>query len=229
VNVAKILLIEDDLPLSLFLKEALISKLHHVDHVADGDDGLHWLRSQPYAAAIVDWDLPGMSGIDLCKSFRAAGGSTPILMLTGKEKLKDKITGLDAGADDYLIKPFELDELHARVRALLRRKDKQFESMQLTVGDISLDSESGTVVVASKRVQLTRREFGILEVLMQQPDETIAADTIIERVWPTDSDASPDLLRCHLTRLRTKLKQVSESAAQSIKAVYGLGYRLERP
>ena len=225
---AKILLIEDDQTLSAFLRDALRSRLHEVDHVADGSEGLYWLQSEPYGLAIIDWKLPGLSGIEICQTYRKDGGTAPILMLTGNRDLQDRVVGLDSGADDYLGKPFEIDELLARVRALLRRKEKgTLTQSKLVIGDIELDKGKGTVFCRGKQLQITRREFNILTLLMEAPNQVMSNEAIVQRVWPTDASASPDVVRFHMTRLRTKLRGASEAAGDSIKAVYGVGYRLE--
>lgn len=225
---AKILLIEDDETLSVFLRDALRSRLHEVDHVIDGTEGLHWLQSEPYGLAIIDWKLPGLSGIEICQSYRNEGGTAPILMLTGKGDVQDRVVGLDSGADDYLAKPFEIDELLARVRSLLRRKEKgSLVQSRLVIGDIELDKTNATVFCQGKQLQITRREFNILTLLMEFPNQVMSNETIVQRVWPTDASASPDVVRFHITRLRTKLRRASEAAGNSIKAVYGMGYRFE--
>lgn len=223
---AKVLLVEDDQILAAFLCNSLSSRMHSVDHLTNGQEALYWLQNRQYEVAIIDWNIPGISGIELCKRFRDLGGRTPILLLTGKSGLKDKVTGLDAGADDYLAKPFELDELHARLRALARRKG-EIRSNHLTIGDLELDKDNGEVTLCGEKVQITRREFMILELLAENPDQTFSSEAIVDRIWPCSSEISSEVVRCHITRLRQKLSRISESAKPSIKSVYGLGYRLE--
>jgi len=227
-SMAKILLIEDDQALSTFLRDALRSRFHEVDHVSNGSDGLHWLKLGRYGLAIIDWKLPGLSGIEVCKAYRDVGGAASILMLTGNRAVQDRVQGLDSGADDYLAKPFEIDELLARVRALLRRKEKdRMTNSRLAIGDIELDKKSATVFCQGKQLQITRREFNILTLLMESPNQVLDNEAIIARVWPSDTGATPDVVRFHITRLRSKLRKASESAGDSIKSVYGMGYRFE--
>lgn len=223
---AKILLIEDNEALGGFVKTALESAKYDVDWVTTGTEGLYWLKNEPYAAAILDWQLPEISGIQICKQFRETGGTTPILMLTGKDKTEDLVEGFDAGADDYMSKPFEMGELHARLKNLIRRQP-QAHSDVLTVGGIELRPGCGEVLIGDKPVKLTRKEFNILELLMRNPGHPFTVDAIMQRVWPSDSEASPEGVRSHITRLRQRLAAVSEESASAIEAVYGMGYRIK--
>jgi two-component system response regulator MprA len=142
--------------------------------------------------------------------------------------VQDRVLGLDSGADDYLAKPFEIDELLARVRALLRRKEKdRLTNNRLVIGDIELDKSTATVFCGTKQLQITRREFNILALLMESPNEVMSNETIMARVWPSDSSVPADAVRFHITRLRAKLRSASQQAADSIKAVYGMGYRFD--
>lgn len=222
---AKILLIEDDLALAEFLRQSLEGKLHEVDHVCDGSTGLSWLQHEHYAAAIVDWQLPGLSGPEICRKFRQLGGATPILMITGKDTDPDVVDGLDAGADDYLPKPFDLSVMHARLKALLR-SPAPVASEILQVGTIELNPSSGLVRAGGNAVKLTRREFNILELFMRNPDHLFSAETIVERVWPSDSESSPETVRSHINRLRKNLSLASPDSGDCIESVYGLGYKM---
>lgn len=225
---AKVLLIEDDAVLSNVLRQSLLARLHEVDHVADGKTGLYWLENEHYAAAIIDWELPHLSGVEICRQYREKGGATPILMLTARGATRDKVAGLDAGADDYLAKPFELEELHARLRAMMRRKGKsEFESDRIVVGDLEIDTVNREVHIQGHRIQITRKEFGILELLARHANTTLSAETIVQRAWPSDSDTSPEVVRTHIARLRNKLRSQSEGAGELIKVIYGVGYKFE--
>ncbi len=223
---AKLLLIEDDLIFAHLVKSSLESESHHVDHTADGDYGLKLLKIEQYDAAIIDWQLPGKCGPEICSEFRRGGGLTPVLMITGKKKTADLVEGLDSGADDFISKPLQLAELHARLRCLLRRP-QTYEASVLSVGAIELNLSTGAVAVAGEKVTLTRKELAILELLMRHPGQTFSGSAIMERVWPSDSDSSPDNIRCHMTRLRSRIAEISKEASESLKSVYGLGYKIE--
>lgn len=223
---AKILLVEDNESLASMLKTALEGAKYEVDWVASGTEGLYWLQHEHYSVAILDWQLPGTTGIDICRTFRSQGGTTPILMLTGKDKTEDLVEGFDAGADDYIAKPFEMGELQARLKNLLRRNPST-HSDSLLVAGIELRPGSGEVLIGDKQVKLTRKEFNILELLMRNPGHPFTVDAIMQRVWPSDSDASPEGVRSHITRLRQRIAAASEENANTIEAVYGMGYRIK--
>ncbi len=223
---AKLILVEDDLILANVLRLSLETERHHVDHTANGAIGYEWLSNEYYDAAIVDWQLPDKSGVEICRDLRRAGKETAILMITGKDKVKDLVEGLDSGADDFISKPFELQELHARLRSLLRRQPL-FEQAVLKVGEIELDTTSGTAHIAGHKVSLPRKELAILELLMRHPGHVFSGNAIMERVWPSDSESSPEIIRCHVSRLRNKLNEASKSAGEQVRAVYGMGYKIE--
>lgn len=224
---AKILLIEDDEPLAGFVKDYLETKLHQVDHVVDGLEGLAWLQDRPYQAAIIDWQLPGLSGTEICQRFRQGGGATPILMLTANKTTPEVVDGLESGADDYLTKPFEMPELLARLNAALRRAPL-ISARKLKAGDVELDLDNGTAHVCGVTVKLTRKELGIMELLMRHPERLFSAETILEHVWSTDSDSGPETVRTHMNRLRKSLDSAAPGASDVIESVYGMGYRLKQ-
>lgn len=178
---AKLLLIEDDLIFAHVVKSSLESESHHVDHTADGDYGLKLLKVEQYDAAIIDWQLPGKCGPDICSEFRRGGGLTPVLMITGKKKTADLVEGLDSGADDFISKPLQLAELHARLRCLLRRP-QTYESPVLKVGAIELHLNTGAVAVDGEKITLTRKELAILELLMKHPGQVFSGSAIMVRV-----------------------------------------------
>lgn len=225
---AKILLIEDDVELAEHIRDSLTGFNHQVDHTSDGKDGLKKLTSLAYALAIVDWNLPSMEGSEICAQFRAQGGATPILMLTGKQDTADVVRGLESGADDYLTKPFAMNILRARLRALLRRQPDLVPNT-LALGELELDSLTSEILIKGKPVKTTRIEFSILELLMQQSGRYISSEAILSRVWSSDTTVSPESVRCHITRLKKRLAAVSPSCADMIQSNYGRGYKIELP
>lgn len=223
---AKVLLIEDDVALANFVKISLEQNQYEVDHLVSGSEGLEWLLNTHYDLAIIDWALPQLSGVEICKQYRENGGKSPILMLTGKTQASEMVTGLDSGADDYLPKPFSLEVLHARLRALLRRQPALSES-KMTLGLYVVDQSKKILLVDGKEIKLPRKEFLIIELLMKHPGHTFSAEAIMDRAWSSDSETSPETVRSHIARLRSKIAAVSEEAADCLKNIYGLGYKLE--
>jgi DNA-binding response OmpR family regulator len=220
---AKILLVEDDSNLCYVLKACLAVDRHIVDTAGRGSDGLVALQYTAYDMAILDWSLPDISGIEICRQYRSRGGHIPILMLTGKAQPGEKATGLDAGADDYLVKPFDQTELLARVRALLRRPPS-VQRQVLHAGDLELDTRACQVTRAGEKVELTLKEIAILELLMKHPNEYFTSDAILQRLWPADAASSSDTVRTHIKTLRRKLGDSDD--APLIVSTRNLGYRL---
>ncbi|HEY9784881.1 MAG TPA: response regulator transcription factor [Candidatus Obscuribacterales bacterium] len=223
---AKILLVEDDSEVADVVKDWLVDEHHVVDVVGSGAEALNRLRFDKYDVLVLDWGLPDLSGIEICKRFRSAGGQSPVLMLTGKSEISDKETGLDAGADDYLTKPFHPRELSARIRALLRRPAELKENV-LKVGDIEVDPKGFRVTKAGQEVHLLPKEFALLEFLMRHPNQVFSPEALLDRVWSAESEASPDTVRVHITKLRSKLD--SEGAPSLIRTLHRQGYKLEPP
>lgn len=223
---AKILIVEDDEILANLVKKGLTKENYAVDIVTNGSDGLSWLQNEAYSLAIVDWELPQLSGVELCQRYRRDGGNVPILMLTGKKKSSEVVEGLDAGADDYLPKPFDMAPLLARIRALLRRPRAIAES-HLVVGDIKLDPATGTVCVNENVVDLTKKEFGVLDHLMRNANRICSPQSILDNVWSTDSDSTPDVVRSVVSRLKIKLEAAGVGKESQIRNIYGMGYKLE--
>lgn len=221
---AKILLVEDDSDLSGRIYEWLSFEQHAVECVFDGQEAAERLKIYQYELVILDWNLPGKSGIDVCQEHRASSGSTPILMLTGKNSINDKETGLDAGADDYLTKPFHLKELSARIRALLRRP-VTFTGTTLKAGRLELNPSSHQLRMDGREVSLLPKEYAILEFLMRHPNEVFSPDALLNRVWNSESDASTDTVYTYIKTLRKKLSP--EAPSSIIKTVHGVGYKLE--
>lgn len=223
---ARILLIEDEQELSGVIADWLNEEKHSVEQVYDGKQALERLLAgdSRFDVAILDLNLPSMNGIEICRSFRAAGGITPIIMLTAKKALSIKEVGLDSGADDYLTKPFKLRELSARIRALLRRP-VQLVPTKITVKDLSLDCAARLVTKAGQPVMLVPKEFALLECLMCNAGKVMTAEQLTSNVWSQDTNISPDTLRSHLRSLRRKL---GESEGDSIiQNIYGVGYKID--
>lgn len=223
---SKILIVEDEDDLALQVKDWLTREHHTVEHVANGSEAVDHLAVSKYDVIILDWLLPGMDGIEVCRKYRSMGGKTPILMLTAKSTIEDKEKGLDSGADDYLSKPFHLKELSARVRALVRRSSTQSTNV-LEAGGVVLDPTSRTVTKNGEPVHLERKEFNLLEFLMRNANKTFSAEALLDRVWESGSMASPDAIRTYIKSLRKKID--SGDNTSMITTVHGVGYKLENP
>lgn len=221
---AKILVVEDEIDLAYPIKDWLTREQHLVELSENGLDALDKLRVYKYDLIILDWMIPGVDGKEVCQRFRQAGGTTPILMLTAKSQIEDKEAGLDAGADDYLTKPFHLKELSARVRALLRRHVQSSDAV-LKAGNISLDTLTHTVTVAGEEVHLVPREYSLLEFFMRHPNQVFGAEALLDRVWASDSMACSDTIRTYIKLLRKKLSSGGQDTI--IRTIHGVGYKLE--
>lgn len=222
---AKILIVEDDEDLSLSLRQSLKAENHAVETVTEGDEGLERLQVYDYDLAIVDWGLPGLEGTEICRRYRAGGGKALILMLTGKSTLSERESGLDSGADDYLMKPFNLRELTARVRALLRRAGAvSTAASELKAGRIVLNTGSCRVTKDGKEISLSRKEYEILELLLKDPRRVFSVDVLLRDLWSDTPDASAATVRTHVKTLRKKID--SEGEETLIDTVHGVGYRL---
>jgi len=222
----KILMVEDDRDLAFLVEEWLTSQNYSLDICHDGIEGYEYLRQGNHDIIILDWDLPGMSGVDICRKFRQNGGTTAILMLTGKTRIDDKEVGLDAGADDYLSKPFHMRELSARLRALSRRPAGTSVGSTLKVGSLELDFVSHKFFKNGVEIHLTPKEFAFLELLMRRPGEMFSTDAILQRVWSFDTEATSDAVRTAVRRLRQKLDDSADEAESIIESHRKVGYRL---
>jgi DNA-binding response OmpR family regulator len=220
---AKILLVDDDPALLRCLTEYLSRELYVVDTVDNGQEAVERLRYFQYDLIILDLGLPHIGGLDICVQYRQSGGKTPILILTGRNEIADKERGLDSGADDYLVKPFHLKELSARIRALLRRPS-QCQSMVIRRGNIALDPATHAVYKNEKPLHLLPREYALLEFFMRNPDTIFSPETLVDRVWKSDSEVSPESIRTYITRVRAKIDD--PGVPSMIQNIHGAGYRL---
>lgn len=221
---AKLLVVEDDTELATLVVSSLTDAQYTVDVVHNAKDATAYVQSVTYDLLVLDWQLPDGTGLDICMEYRRAKGTGAVLFLTGRSEMNDKVTGLDAGADDYLTKPFDMRELLSRVRALLRRPPVATYKT-IVVRDIELDPVEHSVKMAGAELKLYPKEFSLLQLFMLHPKQVFSADDLLDRVWPTDSDASIETVRQTILRLRQKVER--ESEAPLIQTVRGFGYRLE--
>lgn len=221
---AKLLLVEDDEVLSAMIVDWLEKERFLVEAICDGNEALSLLKFNQYDAIILDWDLPGMSGLDVCKSFRKSGGRTPIIMLTGKGLISEKTQGFGSGADDYLTKPFDIKELALRVHALLRRP-AMVQSNVLKARDLELDPQKHRVTKNGAVIHLLPRDFELLELFMRYPDEVFSPESLLTRAWHSDSDATIDGLRTAIKRIRQKIDDAEDESQSMIETIRRVGYR----
>ncbi|MBE9019532.1 response regulator transcription factor [Chroococcidiopsidales cyanobacterium LEGE 13417] len=220
----KILIVEDDDRIAKPLAEDLRHQHHVVDLAADGIEGWEYAQSTAYDVILLDLMLPRLDGIALCKRLRTAKCNAFILMLTARDTTSDKVIGLDAGADDYLVKPFELEELGARIRALSRRSPEIRQPI-LSHGELQLDPANCEVTYAGKTLPLTPKEYTILEYFLRNPTQVLTRTAILDKLWEFDKLSGEETVKTHLTNLRRKLK-IAGSPEDFIETVYGVGYRL---
>lgn len=220
----KILLVDDETELSDPLSRILLQEGYQVDIANDGAAGMELALQNQYDLLILDWMLPHKSGIEICRSVRAHYIGTPVLFLTAKDTVDDRVDGLDAGADDYLVKPFELRELLARVRALLRRSTSEMaNSDRLKVGDLELDLDNQMVCRNDRAIDLSEKEIKLLTYFMQHPDRLLTHQEIYSYLWQADEQPSSNVLAALVRLLRRKIEIKNET--QLIHTVYGKGYR----
>lgn len=219
-----ILLVEDDERLGRVLRRLLEEDRHVVDVATDGASGLDFAESDGIEIVILDVGLPDISGLEVARQLRKRGTKAAILMLTARDTVNDRVSGLDAGADDYLVKPFAFEELSARIRALARRAEPgpRRAEPRLEVGPIALDEAGRRVTVEGKPVDLSPREFSLLECLLRHPGQTLTRDQLLDQAWPYSVAVTPNAVDAYVHYLRTKLGR----AGSRVETIRGVGYRL---
>jgi DNA-binding response OmpR family regulator len=225
----RILVIEDDERLARVIARVLRQERFDVDLAHDGDTGLDLALSGIYDALIVDWMLPGRDGVAVIRALRAERLGTPVLMLTARSELPQRVQGLDAGADDYLGKPFAFAELLARLRALVRRSERPLMEPSLTIGDVTIDVAAHTVTRGGQPIALSPREYALLETLARNRGRVLSRDQLLERVWGYDADPQGNVVDLYIYYLRRKLDPAGEDAEPIIRTVRGAGYLVPAP
>jgi len=221
-----ILVVEDEQRLAFLLRRVLLEERHTVDLAYDGQTGLDLALSDTYDVVILDVMLPGLDGLEVCRQMRAERIMTPVLMLTARGAVEDRVVGLNVGADDYLVKPFAMEELLARINALLRRRDRRFDEVpQLSAGDLTLDLVRHEARRAGRVIELTAKEFALLEYLMHHPGQVLTRTQIIDAVWRYDLEALSNVVDIYIHYLREKIDHGFSHAL--IKTVRGVGYKIE--
>lgn len=221
----RILVVEDEHRIAGTIKKGLVQEHYAIDLAYNGNDGFDLAATEDYDLIILDLLLPGMNGISLCKELRRKNIHTPILMLTAKAQIQDKVEGLDAGADDYLTKPFSFEELLARIRALSRRP-KQTSSPVLTVGDLTLNPKTYTTTRTGRPIQLTGKEFSLLEYLLRNVGKILTKQEITNHVWDYDADILPNTIEVYIRNLRNKIDRPFPKTKALLQTVRGFGYKI---
>lgn len=223
----KILLVEDDVRVARAIVKELTYQRHLVEAVTDGVSGWEYARSGEFDLVLLDLMLPQLDGISLCRKLRTLPHPMLIMMLTARDTLADRVLGLDSGADDYLVKPFSLEELSARVRALARRSS-DFKASVLVISDLCLDATTNQVFYQQSSITLTPKEFQLLEYLMRHPNHVFSRSELLNRLWSLDEETSENTIKTHLGNLRQKLR-LAGCPNDLIETVHGFGYRLVSP
>jgi DNA-binding response OmpR family regulator len=221
----RILLVEDEKNVAAFIKKGLEEERYTVDRASDGEEGLLYALSSLYDVIVLDIVLPLLSGIEVCKHIRQKGLQTPILMLTARDTVTDKVHGLDSGADDYLTKPFVFEEFLARIRALVRRKGT--EIAQLQCRDLRIDILSHKAYINDQEIVLRPKEFAILEYLLRNKGRVLSRTQILENIWGYNYDPTTNIVDVHIKSLREKINAVSNE--EYIRTVRGVGYSIDEP
>jgi len=222
----RILLVEDDPKLAKFIESELTLEGYHVTVAPNGLDGLTLARTAEPDLLILDWMLPGISGLDICLRLRSTGVQVPIIMLTAKDEVPDRVTGLNAGADDYVTKPFSMEELLARVKARLRRTQPN-DPDQLEFEDLILNGLTREVYRGNQLIELTAKEFDLLEFMLQNPRQVLTRDRILEKVWGYDFMGESNIIEVYIRALRIKLE--ATNSKRLLHTVRGVGYVLREP
>ncbi|WP_066423941.1 two-component system response regulator RppA [Anabaena sp. 4-3] len=226
----RVLLVEDEPDLGNAIKRTITQHKYVVDWVMNGNEAWEYLESSwtQYTLAIFDWMIPGLSGVELCKKLRYRHNHLPVLMLTAKDSMEDKVTGLDAGADDYLVKPFGMAELLARLRALQRRSP-QFQPQELTLGNLTLDYSNSKVISKDaagnqQEISLTNKEFQLLEYFMKHPNHIVTSEQLRNQLWEVNAEPVSNVVAAQVRLLRRKL--ANSGCENIIETLHGMGYRL---
>jgi len=221
----KLLVVEDEQRIAQYLKKGLETKSYIVDVAGDGQTGLDLAQSERYDAIILDWMLPKMTGIEVCQRLRAEKNHTPILLLTARDEVMERVAGLDAGADDYLPKPFAFIELLARIQAITRRPQQTKEEV-LRTGSLVLNPIALQVTRAGEVISLSKKEFALLEFLLRNKNAVFSAEQLTERVWEYDSDVLPNTAQVFIGYLRKKIDLAFPNESPAISTVRGFGYTI---
>lgn len=220
----KVLIVDDEKQLTSALSVLLKKRGLDCDCVYDGEDAVEYILTGVYDAVVLDWMLPKLSGIDVLRTVRERGIATPIIMLTAKGEVADKISGLNCGADDYLAKPFNSDELLARIYAITRRKG-EYVGTQIKFGDLTLDCETHVLCCGNQTVKLGNKEFQVAEMLLKNPERVFPKELIIDKIWGYDSDAEYNNVEVYVSFLRRKLAAIKSNV--TVKSIRNTGYRAE--
>ena len=223
----RLVLVEDDRKIARFVKTGLQEAGFIVDHAVDGEDGLHYLVTDTYDAAIIDLMLPGMDGLSIIRNIRRQGVATPILILSAKRSVNERVEGLTSGADDYLTKPFAFTELLARVQAMVRRSTMAVPQSELQVADLRLNIHTREVFRGERAVQLQALEFSLLEYMMRNAGRTVSKTMIMENVWDYNFNPGTNVVESKICYLREKIDR--QSAVKLIQTIRGVGYVLKAP
>jgi len=223
----RILIVEDEEKIGSFVKRGLREEGFAADLAGDGQTGLDLALSEPYDLVLLDVMLPDMQGTELCRRFRTAGKSAPVIMLTARDAVDDKVAGLDSGADDYLTKPFAFEELLARIRVQLRRAHNKSEGHTLKVADLEIDLDNHEVHRGGQRIDLFQREYSLLEYLMYNSGRVLTRSMIAQHVWDMEYDSFSNVIDVHINRLRKKID--TDINVRLIKTVRGSGYMIQEP
>ena len=222
----RILLVEDDLSVASFITKGLQEEQYAIDATGDGEEGYQMANTIPYDLLILDVMVPKMDGFTLCRRLREKGNTTPILLLTARDTVEDRVTGLDTGADDYLTKPFAFPELLARIRALLRRGNAQ-PATRLTVADLELDPIAHRVSRGGQDITLTNKEYALLEYLLRNVNRVLTRTAIIDHVWDIQYDSMTNIVDVHIRSLRAKIDR--DFSPPLIQTIRGVGYMVKTP
>jgi DNA-binding response OmpR family regulator len=226
-QMSKILVVDDDKKLSEAICDCLQMEKHTVEAAYDGGTARDLLQSSEYDLVVLDVMLPGASGFEICEELRNKNKFTAILMLTGRDSIPDKQVGFEAGADDYLTKPFNVKELLSRVKALLRRATRPVTNNQIKIGNVVADIEHHRIFRDGEEIHLAPKEFALLEFLMRNKGSIFSGEALLARVWPADNETSPEMIRAYVRRLRKKLDV--EGSASIIRTAHRLGYSVDEP